>query len=537
MYKSGEITNSTLFWREGEDDWEKLQYIESLQRTIVQVPVPPPRVGSYNAERQVFDPIMEMPTLKDTKDAVILDEYELTKSCAICGAIAVAHIPTQKPPIPDLYKCRVEIGTTNDAAEILPGFLFVGSHTSSKMRSLKRLGITLIINSTNNLTNPDSKPPYYRCRDAPLLETPSLVLEYEEILLVIELMDRVYDWIERHRLHPELEVDSDPTPKEYRGPTDMYGRRVKTAADKQVFRRPAKEEHEKSVFPPRVLIWSRLGNNRSCVLAASYLIRQYHMSVDLALKIIQSSRTEMMIPDSYVAVLQEWSRRYSLGKLLCKDCLSLSSSGADESKQTTATVTVADERSKDSKSTGTQHAIKASGEDQLRALSLKLESLADTDDELIRVDAMKIVDIDQYLIQIPSQHKIIIDDSGISRYHWSGLFEIELSCRHLSDSIIATFISYLSECKLLRGLRSLRLQSNFITNLAIKQLLFSFYPDGCREDGDYRFDEFQLVTEVDNNFELTYLDLSNNRYEAALYTTLYCTTLYCTTLYCTTLYC
>ena len=159
--------------------------------------------------------------------------------------------------------------------------------------------------------------------------------------------------------------------------------------------------------------------------------------------------------------------------------------------------------------------VDGASEDSLKALSSKLDILSHTynynnnDNVIIQADVLKIKDIDQYLVQIPSQHSVIID--GISKYQWSGLFEIELSCRHLSDFIIATFISYLSECNLLRGLRSLQLQSNFISNLAIKQLLFSFYPDGCTDDGDYRFDEFQLVTEVDNNFELMYLDLSNNR--------------------------
>jgi hypothetical protein len=145
---------------------------------------------------------------------------------------------------------------------------------------------------------------------------------------------------------------------------------------------------------------------------------------------------------------------------------------------------------------------------------LKLNSIrarTDNNGKIIQADALKIKDIDQYLVQIPSQHSVIID--GISsRYQWSGLFEIELSSRYLSDFIIATLIGYLSECNLLRGLRSLQLQSNLISNLAIKQLLFSFYPDGCKDDGDYHFDEFQLVTDVDNNFELMYLDLSNNRY-------------------------
>jgi hypothetical protein len=527
MYKSGEITNSTLFWREGEDDWKKLQYIKSLKRMIVQLPVLPPRIGSYDAERQVFDPLVEMPTLKGIKDAVMLGEYDLTKSCAFCGAIAVAHIPTDKSSLPDLNKCRVEIGSTNDAAEILPGFLFVGSQSSSKMRSLKRLGITLIINSTDNLVNPDPKPPFYRCRDAPLLEAPpplELMLESkeEEVKRLIVLMDRVYDWIERHRLHPDLEIDSDPIPsQEYRGPTDKYGRRIKTAADRQVFRRPDKEEHEKSVFPPRVLIWSRLGNNRSCVLAASYLIRQYQMSLDLALKIIKRNRPELMIPESYHAVLQEWSRKYSVGKLLCKDCLSSSSSDViDESKET-AVVDVHDDVHDDVERRSTVKMMKKkkmsiivdASEDNLKVLSLKLNNICartDNNGKIIQADAFKIKDIDQYLVQIPSQHSVIID--GISTYQWSGLFEIELSCRYLSDFIIATLIGYLSECNLLRGLRSLQLQSNLISNLAIKQLLFIFYPDGCTDDGDYRFDEFQLVTEVDNNFELMYLDLSNNRY-------------------------
>lgn len=114
MYKSTEIKNSTLFWREGEEDWQQLMYHETLRPKVIQLPVLPPRVGSYNAELAIFDPIIDISTSELVSDAQMLNVFDITKTCFQCGSMAVAHIPNQIGEIPDLYKCRVEIGTTSE---------------------------------------------------------------------------------------------------------------------------------------------------------------------------------------------------------------------------------------------------------------------------------------------------------------------------------------------------------------------------------------------------------------------------------------
>lgn len=385
----------------------------------------------------------------------------------------------------------------SNLAEVLPGFLFIGSSSAAKMRGLKKLGITYVINATTELKSPPSNIPFYRCIDASMIENPINDFTTEDTLAIINLFDRLYDMIERHRLFPELAVKSDPVPKSYRGPTDNLGIPMKTSQDLKVFRRPIGEE--KSIFPPRVLIWSKLGINRSSVLAASYLIKHYGMSLDIALKIIQNNRTAMKISDAYLKVLSAWSQKYSLGTLLCYDCYHFYD--VQTNKNTSCSV--------DKLLTPDQDVPH-----KLKNLSNLLENQISLhpDDIQVKSEIQKIVKIEDYIISIKSQQ--IHDTGGTIQYKLSGIIDLELTGRHLSDVMLAKLIGFLSESNLIRGIRTLKLQSNFICQLALKELLLAYYPQGRTETGEgYRFDEYQYVTDVDNDFELTYLDLSNNRYD------------------------
>lgn len=330
MYKSGEVTNTTLFWAEGELEWQQLMYQRTLKPKLLQLPIFPPKVGTYNAELAVYDPVVKGPAIETLDEAEVLPGFDITKSCFKCGSMAVAHIPNamSHARAPDLFKGRQEGGSTEHTSEILPGFLWVGSAAAAKQRAILRLGITLVFNCTTNMKGPNSQPPAFRVRDAPMGESPKSTFTESETVEMLDLMERVYDWIEVHRVTPELAVKSDPLRKEYRGPTDKFGLPIKTAADLRVLRRP--QDGETPLYEPRVLLWSRLGTDRPCTLAAAYIIKHYHVTVDHAIHIVKANRPSASISQPHRDLLQQWSARYTLGLLICIDCQNkIDSTGRD----------------------------------------------------------------------------------------------------------------------------------------------------------------------------------------------------------------
>ena len=320
MYKSGEVHNNTLFWAEGEQEWQQLVYHRTLKPKLLQLPILPPKVGTYNAELAVYDPVIKGPADEMLDNAQELTGFDITKTCFKCGSMAVAHIPDamSHARAPDLFKGRQEGGSTEHTSEILPGFLWVGSSAAAKQRAILRLGITLVINCTIDIKGPTSQPPAFRVREAPMQELPSKPFTETECEEMLNLFERIYDWIEAHRVTPELAAKSDPAPKTYRGPTDKFGLPIKTAADLRVLRRP--QDGEKPLYEPRVLLWSHLGVDRSCTLAAAYIIKHYHITVDHAVHILRANRPSVAISAPHMHILEVWAKRYTLGLLICIDC-------------------------------------------------------------------------------------------------------------------------------------------------------------------------------------------------------------------------
>jgi len=86
------------------------------------------------------------------------------------------------------------------------------------------------------------------------------------------LLEKVYDWIEIERRNPERAILSDPVPLPINltEKTDKFGRRIPTIEEKGIKLRLGKEKKT-----PRILLWSRRGQDRPCFVAAAYMIRQY----------------------------------------------------------------------------------------------------------------------------------------------------------------------------------------------------------------------------------------------------------------------
>ena len=98
--------------------------------------------------------------------------------------------------------------------------------------------------------------------------------------------------------------------------TDKFGRHIPTIEEKAIKLRLGKEKKT-----PRILLWSRRGQDRPCFVACAYMIKQYGMSMQKAMGMVEMARAGTLICKYYKKALEEWSRRYTKGEMLCLDCL------------------------------------------------------------------------------------------------------------------------------------------------------------------------------------------------------------------------
>jgi len=83
-------------------------------------------------------------------------------------------------------------------------------------------------------------------------------------------------------------------------------------------------------------LWFRKGYDRTAFIAAAYMIKQYGVTVAKALDVIETARPGVSISKSYMTALEEWSRRNTLGELLCVDCIANASKSGSSSESITA---------------------------------------------------------------------------------------------------------------------------------------------------------------------------------------------------------
>eukprot|EP00981_Chlorochromonas_danica_P009016 scaffold2421_cov171-Ochromonas_danica.AAC.6 len=510
MYKVGEITDRTLVWQEGEINWQQLVHHSFLRSQLIYLPLLPPRVGNYNAELSIFDPIVDVP-MTAAENLLPLEETNTTKACVQCGNLATVHNPTFNETIPDLFRCRQEVGTNEYASEVLPGFLWIGSSQAVKHRSIMTLRFTLIINCTKNMKNPQSRPPYFRCRYCPLKEAPEEMFSSLEEIEIIGLLEKAYDWIEIERLNPDKVAQSDPKPVEYRGPTDAYGQPIKTAAEKAAIRYQLDDNEKKS--PSRVLLWSKLGTERSSFTAAAFLIKNYAMSIDKALTIVKANRPEVKITPPYMIVLKKWERKYRLGMLLCSDCAHVKEEQLlamkkkkkeEEEEEAKAKAAVA---VTGNKSTPSQpHDYESCLQYLLEYLPIHMKTIkTNIDEEKATSSSSSIFNVKDYFIRLSI--------NKFSTSSWSGLIDLNLSDRRLTDRTLAILFQLLGHehTNFIHHLRCINLRNNNFSVLASKAFLVAFYPKVSADPDD----EYYLLDDpVETNppmTSLTLLDLSHNK--------------------------
>jgi hypothetical protein len=315
MYKYGEISDSTLIWREGQDNWERLQNVNHVRFRIIQTPLVPAKAVAASGHLEALGDHF-------ASFRRFVSDQPISRYCCVCGNIAAGHTAGVGEQIPN-FSTYAPVGSTAVASEIIPGFLWIGNAASAKQNPVNEIGITLAINCTMNLKGALPAPPYFRTRVAALEEKPSAILPTGDSLnLILAAFNAAFDYIENERLYQSRQVKSDPNKPMYRGSTDKFGRPLQK--DTSLMYPASRPEFEGKVPPSRILVWSRLGFDRACVISAAYLIKRWGITHSNALDIVAKCRPGTNISRLYLNALIEWSKLHSLGSMYCMDCVKVS---------------------------------------------------------------------------------------------------------------------------------------------------------------------------------------------------------------------
>lgn len=141
---------------------------------------------------------------------------------------------------------------------------------------------------------------------------------------ILDTFEKAYDFIEHERLWRERAEESDIVEKKKLkgGSTDEFGRPVKSKYDLMDGMAAKRDFLFIKEMPCRVLVWCKNGVDRSCAVAVSYLIRKFGVTVQYAENLINTKRKGVSINPIYREALEAWSKKHTLGELLCDDCIS-----------------------------------------------------------------------------------------------------------------------------------------------------------------------------------------------------------------------
>jgi Ran GTPase-activating protein (RanGAP) involved in mRNA processing and transport len=485
MFRKGDLPDSTLLWKEGQDDWEQLMYLTELRPKLLSMPFVPPSLGE-KTDHETFNPILALPTKAEASGAAALDSIPLNKCCTRCGHVAIGHMPGVGENKPDMVGLRSSISYPNKdmASEVVPGIIWCGNASASKLNPILDMGMTLIINCTSNMGNPNPKLPYFRCKTIPLVDKPKTELTPKDMEKALELLEKAYDWIELERTQPERALLSDPVPTEmrYLEKTDKFGRVIKTREEVAIKLRLGKVKRV-----PRVLLWSRKGMDRPCVVAAAYMIKQYGMSYDKALDILEIARPGTLICKYYKNVLKEFSRRHTLGELLCIDCVNISREAsshlthneplmdASNWNSNTELITAAVSENRSNNKDDNDSVVTSMTNGTLGPPLTKEEKsinphLAEYVDLVPRRgDATKITNLGDINLYLPKIYHGASLQSG-----WTGLVDLQLVGRGLGDETIGDLFDAFATAQLCQYFRCVDLRSNLFGDKGMKSIMSGF---------------------------------------------------------------
>lgn len=192
-----------------------------------------------------------------------------------------------------------------------------------------------------DLNNPPNVLPKFRGHKTPLAEAPipsddprTSMFHAEPLLdgaptmscsldAILDCYEKAYDYIEMERLWHERAKESDVVEKKKPkgGPTDDYGRPVKSKYDLMDAMAAKRDFLFIKQMPCRVMVWCKNGVDRSCAVVIAYLIRKFGVTLPYAENIVNAKKKGVSINAVYMKALEEWSKKHSLGELLCDDCV------------------------------------------------------------------------------------------------------------------------------------------------------------------------------------------------------------------------
>ena len=368
-----------------------------------------------------------------------------------------------------MNELRNDFGSTNVASEIIPSFLFIGAKDSSKNTAIKELAATLVVNCSEDLKTPKERIPYFRCRKMPFAEKPqgAIPADFDNI---IDMLERVYDWIEFERVLPERAKESDPIPEYYRGKTDKYGRQLERVLPPRKMEKGVKE-----LYNSRVLLFSRDGNDRVALVASAFLIKHYGLTVNNAMEIVTKSRKSAELSPAYKYVLEEWSKRYTMGEMFCADCIQVGlankkdsngnvipngSSGHDNSKiYDEIASSIRSEEGNNKNDSAVSSATRSGALETIGDLKLCLPQvfLGSTDSIVKRLNTAGNLN-----------PPVAIPDAPLK---FTGLMDLLLNGHKIGDGVATTLFKSLSSCGVALQIRILELRNNEIGSRGLQALV------------------------------------------------------------------
>lgn len=476
LYKTGNLKDSTLLWKEGEKDWKELLKLTELRPRLLQKPILPPRVGrdafddleeeepTYSVDDRrdaaAFNPVISLPTGAELENLKALHSIPMTNPCSRCGSFAVGHLAGVGRNEVDLFSLRSLRDYPRDlVSEIIPGLMYVGASGSAKLNTLLEMNISMLINCTNNMNNPPDRIPFYRGKVIPLKDKPK-GSRPANMQAMLEQLDRACDWMENERLYPERAALSDPVPEplKLKRTTDKFGRTIRTAEEIGMKRRAGMDGNKKP--PPRILLWSRKGLDRPCFIATAYLIRWYGIDLDRALNIVETARPGTEISPAYKAALVEFSKLHTKGELLCNDCitntrLSVDAAKAKEKEAAAAAAAIAAGGSTTLPGVLGGTPRKAKPEPCYARFASRMAAEKNAADPAQHDPVSALGDASSFLSRILYSR---VPESG-----WTNLLDLQLVSRKLGDAAVTRVFTALAETGCVAHLRVVSVKGNDLT--------------------------------------------------------------------------
>jgi Ran GTPase-activating protein (RanGAP) involved in mRNA processing and transport len=273
---------------------------------------------------------------------------------------------------------------------------------------------------------------------------------------VLEWFDKCFDYIENVRLFPDRAREGDPAPHDWTGPIDRYGRPIRTKEEIAIATATRKLIDESEGRDKRVLLWSRLGFDRPCVLAAAYLVRRWGLSAESAVEYVKKGRKGAKISAHYMSALEAYSELHAIGELLCADCLCF---------QTVPLVTIispGDTETADKKKESYRLALPKN--DEQEAISLRITEAVTATTETLR-SKLGIQPFGHFYCHRPSPPSRTLAALGLGRAgaEFSVLLDVKINGKLLSDEETKAVVEVFQAAHILRQLQLIDLSNNQIS--------------------------------------------------------------------------